>query len=140
MQSTTNLKLARGLKVVIDFIYVLLVFVCAGLVLWMVVYELITRGDLVVTTDPVQVTLLPGEESPAGGALITGLEDQPEGTLAAGSLENGRRERVLIDTAIKFVYAIALVYLFTLLRDFLRGFIDKSLIAQEQAQPVRERG
>ena len=141
MQSTTNLKIARGLKVAIDFIYVMLVFVCAGLVLWMLVFELLTRGEMVINTEPLQVTLLPGEVSQGGGVLIEGIEDQTEGDWdGATSLQTGRRERVLIDIAIKFVYTIALVYLFTLFRDFLRGFIDLNLIAHERTRRVRGPG
>lgn len=145
MHSTTNLKLARGLKVVIDFIYILLIFFCVGLVLWMVVFGLLASRDLITSTDPIQLTLRPGEETQAGETLSAGLESQPDSAWvseggAASSLENGAREQVLIDLAVKFVYAIALVYLFTLLRDLLQGFIDRNLLAQERTSPLRKPG
>jgi hypothetical protein len=145
MSTTRNLKLARTLKVVLNIIYGLLVFACVALVLWMALSPVIFRQADILGTASVPVRIGTGEDpqfdvtftSTPKDAIRAAFVDEAEGTLR---LETNSTLLIVITNAAKLFIAIALAYIFYLLREVVQAILDGNPFTTENARHVRRLG
>jgi len=149
MATTKNLRLARIVKTLLDFLFGLLVFACIGLVLWMVFFPLLSNQDGPRGTASVPLLIGRGEE-PRFEVTFTGSHndaieavfvDEAEGTLR---LETSSFLLILITNAAKLVTGIGLAYVFYLLRTVVQAVVQAILdgdpFAAENSQRIRRLG
>lgn len=145
MATTKNLRLARNVKVLLDFLFGLLVFACVGLALWMVFSPMLQRpmGSLGMASAPVRIGT--GDEpqfqvaftSPTEDAIERVFVDEAEGTLR---IETSSYLPILIANAANLVTGIGLAYVFYLLRAVLQAILDGDPFAAENSQRIRRLG
>jgi len=125
MSTTKNLRLARVVKVILDIVFGLLVFASIALVVWMALTPLLVREGGALGTASVPVILGTGDEphfdvqfsNPPGNLITNASVYEAAGTLM---LETGSPALVIIANAVKLIGAIAMAYLFYLLRKIAR--------------------
>lgn len=145
MTTTKNLRLARFVKTLLDFLFGLLVFACVGLVLWMVFFPLLSGQDGLRGTASVPVLIGRGEQpqfevtftaSPKEG-IEAAFVAEAEGTLR---VETSSFLLILIANAAKLVTGIGLAYVFYLLRAVVQAILDGNPFAAENSQRIRRLG
>jgi hypothetical protein len=145
MSKEKDLRLARFVKTLLDFIFGLLVFACVGLVLWTVLSPVILGQVGSLGTASISVMLGSGDEpqfdvsftGPTKDAIQTAFVDETQGTLR---LETSSFLLVLIANAAKVVAAIGLAYVFYLLRAVVQTILDGDPFATENGQRLRRLG
>jgi hypothetical protein len=145
MSSTKNLRLARFLKTLLDFIFGLLVFACVGLIIWIALYPLIFGQAGGLGTVSVPVTLGTGDEpqfdvsfnGPTQDTIHAAFVDEAQGTLR---LETNSFLLIFIANAAKLVTGIGLAYVFYVLRTVVQTILDGDPFVPENAPRIRRIG
>lgn len=145
MSKDRDLRLARFVKKLLDFIFGLLIFACVGLVLWTVVLPWIVGQNGVPGTASISVEIGSGDEpqfdvkfaGPTKDAIRAAFVENAEGTLY---LETDSFLLVLIANAAKLVAGIGLAYVFYLLRAVVQTILDGDPFAAENGQHLRRLG
>jgi len=145
MPTTKNLQLARILKIILDILLGLLVFVCVGLVLWIVGFGLISHQADFLGTASISVILGKGEEKQMEVTISgnpedkinTAFLDETEGTLR---LETNSVLLIGISNAAKLILAIGLSYIICLLRSVVRTIYDGEPFSAKNADRIRRLG
>jgi hypothetical protein len=145
MPPTMNIRLVRFVKVVVDIIYGLLIFVCVALVLYAALLPLLFQQDEFAGTASIPVRIGTGED-PNFEVTLSGRTMDPihlafveeaEGILR---LETRSALLLVISNAAKLVAAIGLAYVFRLLRSILQAILDGEPFAAENGKRVRRLG
>ena len=145
MTSMKDLRLARFVKTLLDFIYGLLIFACVALVLWVAISPAIINQVGVPGTASVPVTLgmgdVPQFEVSFDGSdqdlIHMAAVEEAEGTLR---LETSSFYLNFIANAAKLVTGIGLVYVFSLLRKVVQTILDGDPFAPDNAPLIRRIG
>jgi hypothetical protein len=145
MTTTKNLKLARFVKGLLDFLFGLLIIASVILVLWMVAVPLISNQADPVGTASVPVRIGRGEEPQFDIAFTSSPEDsigaafvdEAEGTLR---LETNSVLLILIANSAKLVIGIGMAYVVNLLRSVVQAVLDGDPFALGNAQRIRRLG
>ena len=145
MVTTRKIKLANFLKVVLDIIFGMLVISCAGLVLWIAGFSLISSQADYLGTASIPVILSSGEEDPLNVTLSGTPKDninaaflsETEGTLR---LETDSALLIGIANAAKLIVAIGLAYCTYLLRAVVQSIRDGEFFSQENPNRLRRLG
>lgn len=145
MSTTKNLRLARILKIVLDIIFGLLVFVCVALVIWIAGFGLISRQANYVGTASIPVILGTDEERQfdvtfSGNPqdeINAAYLDETEGTLR---LETKSGLLIGISNAAKLILAMGIAYVIYLLRAVVQAIYDGVPFTAENASRVRRLG
>ena len=145
MSERDKSKLPRIVKIIVDVIFGLLVGVCVFLTLWIVLSPLIMRSNTIPITASVPVTIGIGPE-PRIEVQVSNVEqkginnafiDEAQGTLR---LETTNWVFVLISNLAKLLTAIALVYVFYLLRSVLKVIDEGRPFIAENSKTIRRIG
>jgi hypothetical protein len=145
MSLTKNLRFARFVKTLLDFIYGLLIFACIALVLWVAFSSLILGQAGFLGTASVPVTLGTGDEpqfevsfsDPSQDTIHAAFVDEAYGTLR---LETNSFLLILTANAAKLVTGIGLAYVFYLLRVVVQTILDGDPFSPENAPRIRRIG
>ncbi len=145
MSTTKDLRLARSVKVLLDFIFGLLVFACIALVLWIAIAPWILGRGGIPGTASVAVTIGSGDEPQfavtfAGSTtdeIRAAFVDTAEGTLR---LETTSYFLLLITNAARLVAAVGLAYITYLLRAVVQAVLDGDPFAPENSRRIRQLG
>ena len=145
MSTSKNLKLTRVVKILLDVIFGLLVFVCAILVLWIALSPFIMNVSDIAITASVPVAIGSGDE-PQFDVKVAGAEskgiraafvDEAQGTLR---LETTDWSFILITNLAKLLTAIGLAYVVFLLRSVLQAILQGDPFAPENTVRIRRMG
>jgi hypothetical protein len=145
MSTTKNLRLGRIVKILLDILLGLSVFVCVGLILWVAVVPLVLNQSEGWGTASVPVRIGTGQE-PQFDVSFSGL---PEGDInaafvseAEGTLFLETRDflLILIANAAKIVGLIGLTYIVYLLRNVVKSILEGEPFAEESSRSIRKMG
>jgi hypothetical protein len=145
MSTTKNLRLARFLKILLDFLFGLTIFACIGLALWVALSPWVLRQTGSLGSASIPVRIGSGQE-PQFDVAFNGTPrdwigmafvDEGQGTLF---LETGSFALIAIANAAKLVYGIGLAYIFNLLRKIVRGIDEGQPFSLEASRTVRQLG
>ena len=145
MSSTKDLRLARFVKTLLDFIYGLLIFACVSLVLWVALSPVIFNQVGFQGTASVPVTLVTGDEPQFDVSFNGSTQDtiqrafveEAYGTLR---LETSSFYLIFIANAAKLVTGIGLIYVIYQLRKVVQTILDGDPFAPENAPRIRRIG
>jgi hypothetical protein len=145
MSTSQNLRLTRFVKIVLDIVFWLLVFVCAFLILWIALAPLILNVIDIPISSSVPVAIGSGEEPQfeveVAGAEVKGVQsafvEEAQGTLR---LETTDRSIILISNLAKLLTAIGLAYVIYLLRSVLQAILQGEPFAPENTGRIRRIG
>lgn len=145
MDKIKNNPLPRIIKFTLDLIFGLLIFVIAGLIVWMSISPiLVNRGDILGTAS-IPVTLgtgdIPRVEVSFEGKPRAGINDAYlEETKGILRLETNNPLLILIANGAKLFVAIGLAYIFYLLRIVMQSILDGDPFASRNSQLIRRLG
>lgn len=145
MSRSKSQRLPRIVKIILDIIFGLLVFVCAFLVLWLVFSPWIMKISDIPFTSSVPVAIGSGEEPRfevvVADAEIKGIRhafvDEAQGTLR---LETTDWYLNFISNLAKLLTAIGIAYVVYLLRAFVISIIQGEIFTQENVVRMRRIG
>ncbi|MGB2963861.1 MAG: hypothetical protein WBB69_07740 [Anaerolineales bacterium] len=145
MNKTKNNSLPRIIKVLLDLIFGLLIFVIAGLVVWMALSPILANRTDSLATASVPVTLGSGDSSSleitfqdhAGYVINNAAVEEVRGMLR---VETKNPLLILIANGAKLVVAAGLAYIFYLLRKVVQSFLDGDPFAASNIQHIRRLG
>jgi len=145
MTTTKHLKLARGLRVILDIILGGLIFVCAALVIWMSTFSLFARNQDITGTASIPVILGAGVEPRSEVSYTSNPVDKirdvflvdAEGTL---TLETRSTYLIVVSNLAKLFYAAGLIYIFYLLRIIVKAIIDGDPFSSNNGRNIRRLG
>jgi len=145
MSTKQNLKLTRFVKILLDVILGLLVFVCVFLVLWIALSPLVLNVIDVPITASVPVAIGAGDEPQfevkvAGGEAIGIQAAFVEGAQGTLRLETTDWSIILISNLSKLLVAIGLAYVVYLLRSVLQTILKGDPFAPENTVLIRRIG
>ncbi|MCK4801566.1 MAG: hypothetical protein KAS84_06220 [Anaerolineales bacterium] len=143
-KSNKNL-LPRVIKVLLDIIYGLLIFVLVGLAVWMVISPILVNRVGTLGTASVPVTLGTGDlarmEVTFQGSPSVGINDafveEANGILR---LETNSPLLILIANGAKLIVAVGLAYIFYLLRKVMQTILDGEPFAANNVVLIRRLG
>lgn len=145
MSSTKNVRLAKLLKIFLDFLLGLTILVCIGLVMWVALSPLMLRQFDVVGSASIPVRIGSGAE-PQLEVSFQGATDElindaflreSEGILY---LETGSIALIAAANAAKLVLGGGLIYVLYLLREIVRAIVAGAPFTAEIGQKVRRLG
>jgi hypothetical protein len=145
MSTSKNLKLTRVVKILLDVIFGLLVFVCAILVLWIALSPFIMNVSDIAITSSVPVAIGSGDE-PRFDVKVAGAEskgiraafvDEAQGILR---LETTDWSFIFVSNLAKLLTAIGFAYVIYLLRSVLQAILQGDPFAPENTVRVRRIG
>lgn len=145
MSSTLNSRLPRIVKVLLDIIFWLLIFVIAFLILWIAFSPFLLNVSGIAITSSVPVAVGSGDE-PRFEVQIAGAEtkgirnafvDEAQGTLR---LETTDWYLIFVSNLSKLLIALGLVYVVYLLRSVFQDLLQGEVFTQENAEKVRRIG
>jgi len=145
MSTSQNLKLTRFVKILLDVIFGLLVFVCVFLVLWIALSPLVLNVIDVPITASVPVAIGAGDE-PQFEVEVAGAEAKGiraafvEGAQGTLRLETTDWSIILISNLSKLLVAIGLAYVVYLLRSVLQTILKGDPFAPENTVLIRRIG
>jgi hypothetical protein len=145
MSTTKNLKLARFIKGLLDFLFGLLIIALILLVVWMVAVPLLTDQVGLIGTASVPVRIGRGEEPQFEITFTSSPEDRigagfvhgAEGTLR---LETNSVLLILIANSASLVIGIGMAYVVNLLRSIVQTILDGDPFTPGNAQRIRRLG
>ena len=145
MSKTQHKNLFGFVKTVLDIVYGLLVFACIFLILWIALAPLILNATNIVITASVPIAIGTGAEPQfeveVGGSVANGIRnafvDEAQGILR---LETTNWIFIFISNLAKLLTAIALTYVFYLLRSVLQAIIQGNPFTQENCERIRRLG
>jgi hypothetical protein len=145
MSSTKDLRLARFLKTLLDFLFGLLIFACVALVLWVAFSPLILGQAGFLGTASVPVSLGQGDapqfevsfNEPPKDTIHAAFVDEAQGMLR---LETNSFFLISIANMAKLVTGIGLAYVFYLLRKVVQTILDGDPFTLENAPRIRRIG
>ena len=145
MSTSQNLKLTRFVKILLDVIFGLLVFVCVFLVLWIALSPLVLNVIDVPITASVPVAIGAGDEPQfevkVAGAEAKGIQAAfVEGAQGTLRLETTDWSIILISNLSKLLVAIGLAYVVYLLRSVLQTILKGDPFAPENTVLIRRIG
>lgn len=139
----SNSRLPRIVKIVLDIIFWLLVFVIGFLVLWIAFSPILLNVSGIAITSSVPVAIGVGEE-PRFEVEVAGAEDisyafvdEAQGTLR---LETTDWYLIFISNLGKLVVALGLLYIVYLLRSLFIAILRDEIFTQENALLIRRIG
>ena len=145
MNKNKNYSLPRIIKFLLDLIFGLLVFVIAGLVIWMALSPILANRTDSLATASVPVALGSGDSS----SLEITYQDQADFVINNTAVEEVRGIlrietknplMVLIANGAKLIVAVGLAYIFYLLRKVVQSFLDGDPFAASNIQHIRRLG
>ena len=145
MKETKKSSLPRVIKVLLDIIYGMLIFVIVGLVVWMALSPVLANRTDSLATASVPVALGSGDRSSleitfqdhAGYVITNAAVEEVRGMLR---LETKNPMLILIANGAKLVVAAGLAYIFYLLRKVVQSFLDGDPFAASNIQHIRRLG
>jgi hypothetical protein len=145
MSTTKNLRLTRFVKILLDIIFWLLVFVSGFLVLWIAFTPFLLNTSDILITSSVPVAIGSGGEPQfeveVVGAAAKGVRSafvqEAQGTLY---LETTNLGLILISNLAKLLTAIGLAYVIYLLRCVLQAILQGDPFAVENTVRIRRIG
>jgi len=145
MSTAKNLQLIRLVKKFLDIIFGLLIFACAGLVLWIALSPLIFSQSELLGTASVPVRIGTGADpqfevtftNPTKDAINAAFVEEAEGTLR---LETSSFLLILIANTAKVVTGIGLAYVFYLLRAIVQPILDGNPFTAETTHLIKRLG
>jgi hypothetical protein len=145
MSTTKDLRLAKMLKILLDFLFGLTILACIALVLWVVLSPLMLRQTGAVGTTSIPVRIGDGED-PQFDVSFQGISQnvvrhafvsEAEGTL---NLETGSIYLIAVSNAAKLVLGGGLIYVFYLLREIVKAIAHGKPFIAETSRKVRRLG
>jgi hypothetical protein len=145
MKEKKKSSLPRIIKIFLDLIFGLLLFVITGLVVWMAISPILVNRVDTLGTASIPVTLgtgdIPRVEVSFEGKPAEGINDayleETKGTLR---LETDNPLIILIANGAKLFVAIGLAFIFYLLRTVMRSILDGDPFAARNSQLIRRVG
>ncbi len=145
MTQSNKSNLPRIIKVLLDIIYGMLLFVIVALVVWMVISTILVNRVDMLGTASVPVTLgtgdIPSLEVSFNGVPGVGINnayvEEAKGTLR---LETDSPLLILIANGAKLFVALGLAYIFYLLRKVMQTILDGDPFAARNSQLIRRLG
>ena len=145
MEKTKNKRLPRIIKFLVDLIYGLLIFVIAGLVVWMVASPILANRTETLGTVSVPVAMGTGDipsmevtfQGKPNQVINNAAVEEAKGTLR---LETKNPLLILIANGSKLAVAVGLAYLFYLLRKVMRSILDGDPFAAQNSRLIRRLG
>jgi len=145
MTGTSNPKLTRFTKFVVDLLYYLLAGAALVLALWILISPLVSLGTDILITASVPVAIGEGSEPKFDvevvGSAAKGIQnaflDESQGTLR---LETTNWRFTVASNLAKLLTAIGLAYVFYLLRSILQGIMRGEPFGQDNVLRLRKMG
>jgi hypothetical protein len=145
MSLSQKSKLPRFLKVILDIIFWMLIFVIAFLILWIIFSPILLNVSSIAITSSVPVGIGVGEEprfeveipEPEAKGIHYAFVDEAQGTLR---LETTDWYLVFVSNLGKLLIALGLVYVVYLLRSVLQALLQGEIFTQENVVKMRRIG
>jgi hypothetical protein len=145
MSEFSNSTLSRGVKIIVDLIYGLLIGACVFLILWITIAPVIMKSGFIPITASVPVAVGVGAdpqmevqiENSAAKGISASFVDGAHGTLR---LETYNWIFVFTSNLSKLLVAIGLAYVFYLLRLVLRAINEGQPFTPENSRRIRKMG
>jgi len=145
MSTTKNLRLAKFLKGLLDFLLGAIVFACSALILWIALSPLVLSNSWGLGTVAVPIAIGRENDSQIGVSFASLPEDvrfevsiiEAEGMLR---LETSNFSMILIANAAKVIGGIGLAYVFYLLRRIVKTIVEGNPFSAENSRHIRQLG